>query len=208
MLKNIIYIGGSVLVFFSGLVVYGIILNTREEPLSELLKRYEIKSISSVKLVVHRNDYDLDLFIDSIKVKTYKSVFGRNNSHIKRSKDDFVTPLGEYFICDIDSNTNYYKFLHLNYPSEKDAVEALRRGIITTKEFKEIVEAYKNGDCPPADTELGSNIGIHGIGKYDLIFRNLPFAFNWTNGSIAVSNEDMDELVKVVKIGTPVIIRN
>ena len=88
--------------------------------------------------------------------------------------------------------------------SEKDAGEALKRGYINESEFDEIAAAYKNNDCPPGKTKLGADIGIHGIGEYDFIFRNLPFTFNWTDGSVAVSNKNIDELCSVVKIGTPV----
>ncbi len=207
MLRNIIYIGGSVLVFFTGLVVYGIILNTTQIPLNEALRNKGIKTFGEIKLVVYRDEYLLELFSDSILIKSYKVVFGRNNKTQKKSKNDFITPAGKYFICSIDTGVIYHKFFHLNYPSEKDASDALRKGIISREEFSEVLTASENGDCPPGNTALGSEIGIHGIGEFDFIFRNLPFAFNWTNGSIAMSNEDIDELYNIIKVGAPVIIR-
>ncbi len=54
--------------------------------------------------------------------------------------------------------------------------------------------------CPYENTILGGEIGIQGIGEYNLIFKNLPFVFNWTNGSAAISNESIDELLSVVDI--------
>ncbi len=51
------------------------------------------------------------------------------------------------------------------------------------------------------ETELGNNIGIHGIGRLNFIFKNLPFIYNWTDGSIAVSNENIDEIYSVAKKG-------
>ena len=78
------------------------------------------------------------------------------------------------------------------------------KGYIFDDEFNAIILSAKKNECPPKETKLGSDIGIHGIGTYNIIFKNLPFAFNWTNGSIAVSNENADELYSVVKIGTPV----
>ena len=54
---------------------------------------------------------------------------------------------------------------------------------------------------------LGGEIGIHGIGRLNYIFKNLPFVYNWTNGSIAMSDEDIDELYSVVKLGTKVVIK-
>jgi len=54
---------------------------------------------------------------------------------------------------------------------------------------------------------LGGDIGIHGIGRLNFFFKNLPFVFNWTDGSIALSNENIDELISVVKVGTKIVIR-
>ncbi len=207
MLRNIIYIAGSVIIFFSGLVLYGIILHSSNKPLDQILNEKKIDSIREVQLVAHKRTFKLDLIINGEVIKTYPVVFGRNYSNIKTSKDDYVTPIGKYFICDIDTAYIYYKFLHINYPSEVDATEALKKNIISREEFLEITNALNSMECPPSNTALGSSIGIHGIGRFDFIFRNLPFAFNWTNGSIALSNENIDEIISVVDIGTPVIIK-
>ena len=137
-------------------------------------------------------------------IKYYKAVFGKNSNPVKSSVDDNVTPIGEYVICSIDTVSKFHKTLHLNYPNGRDAAEALKQRYINKDEFNVISLAEKQNVCPPKETALGSEIGIHGIGTYNYIFKNLPFAFNWTNGSIAVSNESIDELYSIVKIGTPV----
>lgn len=204
MLRNVLYISASIIIFFAGLICYGIILNSREVSLEDALKEKGITKIEDVFLKVDRKNYRIELYSNKTLIKIYKAVFGKNSSNIKTSADDLVTPIGEYKICAIDTNSKYHKFLKLNYPNEKDATEALKRGYINEDECSAILEALKRDDCPPASTRLGSNIGIHGIGNYDFIFRNLPFTFNWTNGSIAVSNKNIDELYSVVKIGTPV----
>ncbi|HQJ45413.1 MAG TPA: L,D-transpeptidase, partial [Ignavibacteriaceae bacterium] len=54
---------------------------------------------------------------------------------------------------------------------------------------------------------LGGNIGIQGIGRLNYVFKNLPFVYNWTDGSIALSNEDLDEIIKVIKPGTQIVIK-
>ena len=54
---------------------------------------------------------------------------------------------------------------------------------------------------------LGGNIGIHGIGRLNSIFKNLPFVYNWTDGSIALSNEDLDEILTVINTGTNIVIK-
>lgn len=208
MLKNTLYIFGSVVIFFAGVICYGIILNLREITLAQALTEKGIKEAKDVRLVVDRKNYKLNLYSQGILIKDYKAVFGKNSSIIKTSIDDNVTPIGEYKICAVDTSSRYHKFLHLDYPNKHDAAEALARSYINQDEFSSIMISIRHNECPPEETRLGSEIGIHGIGQYNIIFKNLPFSFNWTNGSIALSNESIDELYSVVKIGTPVKIIN
>ncbi len=208
MIKNIIYIASSVIIFFAGVLIYGMFLNFREPTLKEALKKADVASVDRPILVAHRKSYKLDLFNGDKFIKTYKIVFGRNNSPIKNHAGDLATPIGVYKICNIKKSKRYYRYFHLNYPNLTDAAEALRKKIISRKEYLLIVSKLKKGECPPANTPLGSYIGIHGTGKYNFIFKNLPFVFNWTNGSIALSNEDIDELSSIIKIGDTIIIKD
>jgi len=204
MLRNILYISASIAVFFSGLISYGIILNLREITLEEAIKLKGLKKIEDAKLIVNRNSFRVELYSGKIFVKSYKAAFGKNAASVKKSGSDLVTPIGEYRICSIENSGRYHRFMKLNYPNEKDIAEALKRKYITKQEFDTIIKSSIENDCQCEGTRLSANIGIHGIGEYDFIFRNLPFPFNWTDGSIAISNESIDELYSVVKIGTSV----
>ena len=204
MLRNILYISGSIIIFFAGVVLYGIILNLRENTLKEAMAEKGLTQLNNVRLIVDRKNFIIELYSDKLLIKTYKATVGKNSSTVKTSGTDNVTPIGDYKICSIDTLTRYHKFLRLNYPSDLDAGEALKRGYINKDEFESIMLAINKNECPPKETRLGDKIGIHGIGTYNIIFKNLPFTFNWTNGSIAVSNENIDELYSVVKVGTPV----
>jgi murein L,D-transpeptidase YafK len=189
------------------MIVYGVILNSAEITLAEAMRSKGFEKLENVNIIVDRDKYLLNLYSDTTLVKSYKVVFGKNEKQKKSYANDYATPVGEYKICEIETENIYYKFLKLNYPNEKDASEALQNGIIKRADFIAITEAQKNGDCAPSDTRLGANIGIHGIGEYNAIFKNLPFIFNWTNGSIALSNENMDELCSVVQLGTKIVIK-
>lgn len=208
MLKNILYFIGSILLFFAGIILYGIILNIREDSLQQCLENKNISEPTDISIIIDRHNYKLNLYSGRELIKSYKAVFGKNDSQVKKSKNDFVTPIGKYAICIIDTSKEYYKIFKINYPNEANAAESLKNGYITTKEFRNIVSEIQKGNCPPANTVLGSNISIHGIGKFNFIFKNLPFVFNWTNGSIAVSDESMDELSTVITVGTKVEIKN
>ena len=204
MLKNILYISGSIVLFFAGVILYGVILNLREVTLREALLEKGLVKLNDINIIIDRKNYRIELYSDKILIRTYKAVFGKTTGTFKTSATDNVTPIGDYKICSLDSLSKYHKFLQLDFPNEHDAAEALKQDYINSNEFGKIILAIKKNECPPQETKLGAEIGIHGIGKYNAIFKNLPFSFNWTNGSIAVSNENIDELYSVVKIGTPV----
>ena len=208
MLRNLLYFSGSIILFFVGIILYGIVLNLREDSLNEAMSEKGLTKLNNVHIIISRNNYTLDLYSDTILVKSYKAVFGQGKGKIKVSKEDNITPLGVYHICLIDTNSTFHKKLFLDYPNEKDAAETFKHGLIRKIDYDNIISAENSSGCPPDNTPLGSDIGIQGIGEYDFIFRNLPFVFNWTNGSIAVSNENIDEIYSVTGIDIRVEIRN
>lgn len=167
-----------------------------------------ITQLSNISIVVDKSTYRIELYSDTLLIKTYKAVFGKTQGNFKRSKNEKVTPIGNYKICFMDSNFVYHKFIKINFPNSQVAAEALKYGFITKQEHDQIVQSIQDDNCPTQETKLGGNIGIIGIGEFDFVFRNLPFAFNWTDGSIAVSNESIDELYSIVRLGTSVEIRN
>jgi len=208
LIRNIIYIIGGIIVFFAGLVTYGIILNIREVSLNEAMTEKKITELNDVYLIVKKKNFRVELYSDSVLVKSYKAVFGKNQGNDKRSKDDFITPVGDYRICKIDSNSKFNTFFQINYPNEKDITEAYREELIDKKTFLMLRQYSLRNDCSDSLSLVSAEIGIHGMGRFNFIFKNLPFAFNWTNGSVAVSDESITELKGVIKIGTKVTIVN
>ena len=206
-LRSIIYLIFAIMLFFFGVLVYGIILNLRNVPLSEAMLKNGFTEIKNPKLVIDRHNYTLGLYEDGILIKNYRVNFGRSAQAPKTRAGDRATPVGVYNICRIDTVSKYHKFFQINYPNLEDATNALRKGWISQKEFNDIKFQYYYEGCTRFNRILGGNIGIHGIGELNYVFKNLPFVFNWTNGSIAMSNENIDELYSVIKIGTEVDIK-
>ena len=207
LLRNVIFTIGAMALFISGVIVYGVILNLRQVPLSEAMAQKGFRNLSDVNLVVDRKTYTLNVYEDTVFIKAYRVSLGRNLSDKKKLSEDGATPIGTYKICSINNHETYYKFLKLNYPNLEDASEALRKSLITQKQFNQIKFEYYYEECVSSNTVLGGNIGIHGIGRLNPIFKNLPFVYNWTDGSIALSNESLDEILSVIKIGTQVVIK-
>jgi murein L,D-transpeptidase YafK len=186
------------------MISYGVILNSSEDSLQEILSRKGIKKISNPRLVVLKSTNKLNLFDSDELIKEYKTVFGRTPYNQKAAQPKSYTPTGKYFICSIDTTFKYHKMFRINYPNEIDAAEAFKNGLIPQSEYQRILIESTEYGCSKLSDFFGNEIGIHGIGEFDLIFRNLPFVFNWTNGSIALSNSNIDELYSVVRIGTSV----
>ncbi|MBZ0201014.1 MAG: L,D-transpeptidase [Ignavibacteriaceae bacterium] len=206
-IQNVILFTGGIILFIAGVIIYGIIINFREVTLSDAMHQKGLTQILKPSILVDRKNFSLNLYDDTLFVKSYRASFGRNTQSAKQKKGDNATPVGQYKICSIDTAAKYYKFFKFNYPNLEDAVEALRKGIINQQTFDKIKFEYYYEDCTSIETPLGGNIGIHGLGKLDYFFKNLPFVYNWTDGSIAISNESIDELYTVVKKGTKVVIR-
>ena len=206
-LRNALFFSGGIILFIIGVIVYGILINLREVPLQEAMMEKGFTVLHDPNIIVSRKDYTLNLYEDTVLIKSYRASFGKNVSIPKTKADDYSTPVGTYQICQIDKNQKYYIELKINYPNINDITEALRKNLITQKEFDQLKFEFYYDDCPSLETPLGNDVSIHGIGEYNVIFRNLPFVFNWTDGSIALSNEDIYELYTVVSKGTKVVIK-
>ncbi len=206
-LKSALFFSGGIVLFIMGVIVYGIVLNLREVPLQEAMTEKGFTKLHNPNIIIKRTDYTLNLYEDTVLIKTYNASFGKDVHNPKTRADDFATPVGSYRICEIDEDHKYHIKLKLNYPNINDITEALRKNLITQQEFDQLKFEFYYEDCPKLETILGNDVSIHGIGEYDFIFKNLPFVFNWTDGSIAVSNEDINELYSVVSKGTKVVIQ-
>jgi len=207
LLRNVIYLTLAISLFFFGIILYGVILNLRNIPLSEAILKAGYTEITNPKIIIDRQNYTLGIYEDSVLIKNYRVSFGKSVLTPKTRAGDKATPVGVYKICKIYTTHKYYKFFQINYPNLEDGTNALRKGWISQKEFNDIKFQFYYEGCTKYHNLLGGDIGIHGIGELNYIFKNLPFVYNWTNGSIAMSNDSVDEIYSVIKEGTEVVIK-
>lgn len=128
---------------------------------------------------------------------------GRGGASRERLSGDQRTPLGEFHIVKFKQRSSFHRFFIIDYPNTARARLALRRGRIDTATFEAIRRAVNAGELPPQNTPLGSNLGIHGLGAGD---PDIHAAYNWTEGCIALTNDQIDELAKWIHRGTRVVI--
>ena len=158
-------------------------------------------------IIVIKSRQELDVVRGDQIIKQYRIAYGKGGNGPKRVQGDSKTPVGVYRIINFRNNSNFHYFMQLDYPNLLDAWYGYKNNIITAMEFKEIANAYKSRQAPPQDTRLGGNIGIHGLGAATTERLKIHEVFNWTNGCIALTNDQINDLKQYVSIGTKVVIR-
>ncbi|WNV06637.1 L,D-transpeptidase family protein [Candidatus Methylospira mobilis] len=135
--------------------------------------------IESVRVL--KSEHKLQLLSANEVTREFHAVFGSNPLGHKTQEGDGKTPEGVYLLDYKKSDSAFHKAIHISYPGERDIASAQAR-----------------------DMEPGGLIMIHGqkngLGWLSFISRYL----NWTNGCIALSNADMDQVWDLVKEGTKI----
>ena len=118
--------------------------------------------------------------------RSYKEIaIGRAGTTLDKRAGDHKTPLGDYRLVRITSNSAFHRFFGLDYPTLAQAERALKAGRIGRDHYDAIHKAFKIKTIPPQTTPLGGYIGIHGIGAGDPATHE---QFNWTQGCVALTN--------------------
>lgn len=129
---------------------------------------------------------------------------GRRGAALHRLRGDDMTPLGKFRVAWIERDSRFHRFFGLDYPQQSHALWGLRTGAVDAQTYVAIYRAHRNRRVPPQDTALGGYIGIHGLGEGDPAVHE---SFHWTNGCVALTNQQIDELELWISKGTEVIIR-
>ncbi|HYE83957.1 MAG TPA: L,D-transpeptidase family protein [Clostridia bacterium] len=138
----------------------------------------------------------LELYGDDKLIGRFRIALGRSPEGDKTSEGDSKTPEGRYYICTRNANSKFTLFLGLSYPNTEDADIGLKNGSISPEEYDLIKTAEERQQRPLWDTALGGEVGIHGGGNDS----------DWTQGCIAVSDEDIRILWAYTSFKTPVVI--
>ena len=140
---------------------------------------------------------------DQVKKIFHNISVGRNGFGFDHHEGDGKTPLGIFHVAWINPNSRFHLFFGLDYPNQEYAEEAYRRKLIDFDAYYAISTALHRGELPPQDTPLGGNIGIHGLGNGSRLIHETT---NWTQGCVALTNEQIDQLAQWVTLGTKVVI--
>jgi len=141
------------------------------------------KNTSIDSLIVYKSKRQLIVYEKGKIIKTYKIALGKNPVGDKKIEGDKKTPEGRYIINSKNPKSTFHKNLGISYPNSFDRAEAKQLG-----------------HSPGGDVKIhGLKNGLGFIGKWHR-------SRDWTNGCIALTNSEIDELYNHVLIKTPIII--
>jgi len=144
----------------------------------------QAKEMKADQVVVIKSQRTLSLLSQSKVIRSYKVALGSNPVGPKEQQGDHKTPEGHYILDRRNSKSRFYKSIHVSYPNEPDEQRAKERG-----------------GAP------GGDIMIHGLPNGFGWLGATHRALDWTDGCIAVTDDEMDEIWALVLDGTPIEIK-
>jgi tetratricopeptide (TPR) repeat protein len=161
-------------------------LRTKIEALEGRLKNgfAAIEDGPASKVIVEKKERKLTLLSNGKVLKTYRVALGGNPNSPKERQGDSRTPEGTYVIDSRNSDSRYHLSLHISYPNEDDKKRARELGV-----------------------SPGGNIMIHGLKNGFSWIGDSHTSVDWTEGCIAVTDEEIEEIARLVPDGTVIEIR-
>jgi len=150
-----------------------------------LLTLFALDAFADVDLVkVDKSDRKMYLMDDGNVLMEYDIALGANPKGHKVQEGDERTPEGTYTLDYLKLDSAFHKAMHISYPNANDIAKAKSLGV-----------------------SPGGFIMVHGQKNGIEWLSFISQWFNWTNGCIAVTNDEMDEFIKLVKVGTKIQIQ-
>ncbi len=131
-------------------------------------------SVRADRIRVDKSERRMELLRDGRVIRRYAIRLGDDPIGPKRQQGDEKTPEGHYRISGRNPASRFHLSLRVSYPSDADRKQARARG-----------------------ADPGGDIMIHG-GNTAL------YPFDWTDGCIAVTDKEIEEIWSLVPTGTPI----
>jgi murein L,D-transpeptidase YafK len=136
------------------------------------------------QVIAVKSQRTLTLLSHGKVLRTYSVALGGSPVGAKEQQGDHKTPEGHYIFGRRNAKSHFYKSIHVSYPNDRDKKRASQRGV-----------------------SAGGDIMIHGLPNGFGWLGATHRAQDWTDGCVAVTNAEMDEIWQLVPDGTPIEIR-
>jgi len=133
------------------------------------------------RILVEKEAHTLTLFRQGKVLKTYRVALGRGGPGPKLQAGDNRVPEGIYRIAGRNSHSAFHRALRVGYPTPEQIRQAQVRGV-----------------------DPGGDIMIHGIRNGLGWLGSLQRRVDWTKGCIAVTDDEIEEIWRLVPDGTPI----
>ena len=142
------------------------------------------KPLRADRVVVLKKERTLQLLSQGKVIKSYKVALGGDPVGSKTQRGDHKTPEGAYVLDSRNAHSQFHKAIHISYPNARDRVAARARGV-----------------------SPGGDVFVHGLPNgYRWVGASHRLK-DWTDGCIAVTDEEIEEIWSAVADGTPIEIR-
>lgn len=168
------------------------------------IRDFQARELEHVdKVVVDKSERKLYLMASDDEgefqvYREYHIMLGWAPSGHKTEEGDGKTPEGNYTIDYRNPKSRYFLSLHINYPNKEDSQSARARGVSPGGEI--FIHGMPNELGPYYSAWIPDWMDDAGR---DLVYSALEFV-DWTQGCIAVSNEAITEIFRLVKDGTAI----
>jgi murein L,D-transpeptidase YafK len=177
-------------------------------PLADRVAAYRAKTgkrTFAKRIEVHKARRRMDVFADGELLKSYVINLGPAPEGQKAWQGDGKTPEGDLFICSVNRQSQFTRFLALAYPTPADAARGVAASKLKPADADAVRAAWKvKTHCPPQQTALGGMVGIHGKGGWE--HRDGHYeVVDWTLGCVGLRDADILELFTgYAEVGIPV----
>ena len=133
------------------------------------------------RVIVHKAERRMELLRDGRTIARYRVSLGLNPSGHKQREGDFRTPEGSYRLTRRNARSEFFLSVQVSYPESGD-----------------VALARRNGWAP------GGSIMVHGQPNVPRYPPDRYLSTDWTDGCIALSNEDMLDFWLLTGADTPI----
>ena len=135
-------------------------------------------------VIVYKQKRKMVLMAGEKEVRSYRIALGGEPVGPKQRQGDHKTPEGSYVLDFRNPKSQFYKAYHVSYPNQNDAANARKLGV-----------------------SPGGDIMVHGLPRAYAWVGKAHTLHDWTDGCIAITNQEMDEFWELVPVGTPIDIK-
>jgi murein L,D-transpeptidase YafK len=135
-------------------------------------------------IVIEKSAHTMTLMSKGNALKTYHVALSTVPVGAKERAGDHKVPEGKYTIDEKKSASRFHLALHVSYPNAADRARAKKMGV-----------------------DPGGEIEIHGLEKKYAWLGSMHREKDWTDGCIAVTDAEIEEIYPLVAVGTAVEIR-